>query len=137
MDGPTRELVRQRAGRRCEYCRLPEHAVPYLVFHVDHIVAKQHIDEASDDPNGLAWACSECNYRKGPNLSSIDPQTQEQTKLFHPREDSWEEHFAIRDGVVVGLTPHGRATVRLLHMNKPRLVRLRQELIALGEFDLR
>ena len=57
MDARTRELVRQRAGQRCEYCRLPQRAVPYLVFHVDHIIAKQHLDEVSDDPQMLAWAC--------------------------------------------------------------------------------
>ena len=50
MDPGTRELVRQRAGLRREYCHLPENLVPYLVYHVDHIVAKQHLDEVSDDP---------------------------------------------------------------------------------------
>jgi hypothetical protein len=59
MDAKTRELVRQRAGERCEYCRFPQSAVPYLVFHVDHIVAKQHVDDVSDDPQLLAWACIE------------------------------------------------------------------------------
>ena len=62
MDARTRALVRERAGNRCEYFRFSEAAVPYLVFHVDHIIAKQHVDEVSDDPEGLAWACSECNY---------------------------------------------------------------------------
>jgi HNH endonuclease len=134
MDARTRELVRQRAGERCEYCRFPQAAVPYLVFHVDHIVAKQHLDEVSDDPNLLAWACSECNYHKGPNLVSIDPQTKEQADLFHPRRDDWNQHFAIEKGLIIGLTPTGRTTARLLNMNAPRLVRLRRELIDLGEF---
>jgi hypothetical protein len=71
MDARTRELVRRRADQRCEYCHLPENAVPYLVFHVDHIIAKQHLDEVSDDLQGLAWSCSEYNYHKGPNLVSI------------------------------------------------------------------
>ena len=104
MDARTRELVRTRAGRRCEYCRLPERAVPYLVFHVDHIIAKQHVDDVSDDPEGLAWACSECNYHKGPNLVSIDPETNEQVSVFHPRMDDWKSHFAVDDGRIVGLT---------------------------------
>ena len=71
MDARTRELVRQRAGQRCEYCHFRETAVPHLVFHVDHIIAKQHVDDLSDDPNGLAWACSECNYHKGPSLQNF------------------------------------------------------------------
>lgn len=82
MDAPTRELVRQRAGQRCEYCHLRESAVPYLVFHVDHIIAKQHLDEVSDDPQYLAWACSECNYHKGPNLASIDPESNKAGNAF-------------------------------------------------------
>ena len=137
MDPTTREFVRQRAVRRCEYCRLPEHAVPYLVFHVDHIIAKQHLADVSDDPVKLAWACSECNYHKGPNLVSIDPQSMQQAELFHPRRDRWEDHFAIEDGWVIGRTPSGRATARLLNMNAPRLVRLRRELVEQGEFELR
>ncbi len=134
MDAQTRELVQQRAGQRCEYCHLPESAVQYLVFHDDHIVAKQHLDDVSDDPQSLAWACSECNYHKGPNLVSIDPQTKQQVGLFNPRMDDWNFHFAVDDGKIVGLTAAGRASARLLNMNAPRLVRLRHELIDQGQF---
>jgi HNH endonuclease len=129
MDARTRELVRQRASQRCEYCHFPERVLPYLVFHVDHIVAKQHLDELSDDPDSLAWACSECNYHKGPNLVSIDPESKKQSHLFNPRQDDWNDHFSIDRGKIVGLTPTGRATARLLNMNAPRLVRLRRRLI--------
>lgn len=108
--------------------------MPYLVFHVDHIIAKQHLDEVTDDPNSLTWSCSTCNYRKGPNLVSIDPVTNEQSRLFNPRSEQWDVHFSLVDSVIVGLTPVGRATARLLGMNAPRLVRLRQKLVTLGEF---
>jgi len=41
MDATTRDLVRLRAGERCEYCRLHrQHSE--LVHHIEHIVAKQH-----------------------------------------------------------------------------------------------
>lgn len=129
MDAKIREFVRERADHRCEYCRIAEENVPYLVFHVDHIVARQHIDIISDDPAALAWACSHCNYHKGPNLSSIDPETLSQVDLFNPRRDDWSLHFGIDTGRIVGLTPQGRATARLLNMNSPRLVRLRRELV--------
>jgi hypothetical protein len=134
MDAKTRELIRQRAGERCEYSHFRQSAVPYLVFHVDHIVARQHLDEVSDDPAELAWACSECNYHKGPNLASIDPTTLAQVDLFNPRIDAWDANFVVDHGTIVGLTPKGRATARLLNMNAPRLVRLRRELLTLGEF---
>jgi HNH endonuclease len=103
MDIATRELIQRRARHRCEYCHFPQSEVPYLVFHVDHIVAKQHLDHVSDDPQSLAWACSECNYHKGPNLVSIDPQTGEQVNLFNPRIDAWTNHFSVgEDGVISG-----------------------------------
>jgi hypothetical protein len=40
-------------------------------------------------------------------------------RLFHPREDRWEEHFrvAAESGTIEGLTPIGRATVMRLGMN--------------------
>jgi hypothetical protein len=133
MDAKTRELIRERAGYRCEYCRFPESVLPYFVFHVDHIIAKQHLDEVVENANTLAWACSECNYHKGPNLVSIDPQTKQQVNLFDPRRDDWYSHFVIERGVVVGLSPTDRATARLLNMNAPRLVRLRRQLIEQGD----
>jgi hypothetical protein len=136
MDARTRDLVRQRASWRCEYCRFPEHALPYLIFHVDHIIAKQHLDIVSDDPDLLAWACSECNYHKGPNLVGIDPLTMQISDLFNPRRDSWIDHFLIDRGRINGRTPTGRATARLLNMNAPRLVRLRSRLADQGEFEI-
>ncbi len=42
MDLATKGLVRQRAGNRCEYCHLPQDATPFLTFHVEHVIAKQH-----------------------------------------------------------------------------------------------
>ncbi len=51
IDETRREFVRRRAGDRCEYCRLPQHAVDGC-FHVEHIVARQHRE--NDDPLNLA-----------------------------------------------------------------------------------
>jgi hypothetical protein len=56
--------------------------------------------------------------------------------LFNPRRDSWERHFVVdRGGYIVGLTPTGRATVRLLDMNGTPPAQFAQVLIANGEFD--
>ena len=38
IDETLRQFVRRRAGDRCEYCRLPQHAVDGR-FHVEHIVS--------------------------------------------------------------------------------------------------
>ncbi|MEX0727657.1 MAG: HNH endonuclease [Planctomycetaceae bacterium] len=127
MDDATREFVRRRAGNHCEYCLLPQAAIPLLAFHVEHIIAKQHLDGPTDDPDLLALACDRCNAYKGTNLTSIDPETKVITPIFHPRRDIWPDHFARQGGEIIGLTPTGRATARLLNMNAPQRVELREE----------
>jgi len=125
MDASTRDLVRRRAGDRCEYCHIPQDATPFITFHIEHIIAKQHVDAAHDDLEGLAYACDRCNAFKGPNLSSIDPDTGDKVDVFNPRTDMWSEHFSLSGGRIVGLTPIGRATARLLNMNDSRRIELR------------
>lgn len=125
MDAATRDFVRRRATDRCEYCHMPQAATPFIPFHVEHIIAKQHVDEVQDDPSGLAYACDRCNAFKGPNLSSIDPQSGDRVNVFDPRTDDWADNFTASRGIVVGLTPIGRATARLLNMNDSRRVELR------------
>ena len=94
-------------------------------FHVEHTIAKQH--GGGDDLNLLCLACDRCNAYKGPNLSSVDPASGDIVPLFNPRQDVWKNHFLLRGGEIVGLTPTGRATVRLLNMNARRRVQLREE----------
>ena len=125
MDAKTRELVRRRAGGVCEYCRIPQGATPLIPFHVEHTIARQH--GGGSDQSLLCLACDRCNAHKGPNLTSVDPDSGAIVLLFNPRQDTWNDHFLLRGGTVVGLTPTRRATVRLLNMNAPRRVHLREE----------
>jgi hypothetical protein len=104
---------------------MPQAATPVIPFHVEHIVSRQH--GGTNDPSGLALAYDRCNAYKGPNLTSIDPDTRTVVVLFSPRRDVWADHFVVREGEIHGLTPAGRATVRLLNMNAPRRRELRQE----------
>jgi hypothetical protein len=131
MDAAARQLVWQRAGDRCEYCRLPQAAAPAFTFHVEHIRARQH--GGGDEPANLALACPDCNRHKGPNLSAIDPETQTVVSLFHPREHAWNEHFAMVGAQIEGITAVGRATVELLDMNNDERVEMRAELQDCGE----
>lgn len=102
MDAATRRAVRHRAKNRCEYCRLPQSAVD-IRFHVEHIVARQHgID---DTMANLALACDRCNFLKGPNIASIDPNDGRMARLYHPRQDSWSDHFRMQGAEIVGITP--------------------------------
>jgi hypothetical protein len=131
MDEAVRQFVRDRAAGRCEYCRIPQHALPWARFHIEHIRARQH--GGSDDLENLALACRRCNCRKGPNLTSVDPETGELTPLFNPRLDIWSEHFSLVEHRIVGLTSVGRATATLLDMNDSDRIQIRAELAVLGQ----
>ena len=130
-DDALRTLVRQRAAQRCEYCRIQQHQVPFVPFHVDHIIPRKHGGDTQ--PGNLALACMHCNLHKSSDLSGIDPEGGAVTRLFHPRRDRWEEHFALQGALIVGLTPVGRATVRTLNMNGADRLEVREELLARGE----
>jgi hypothetical protein len=132
MHPNTRKLVRQRAGNRCEYCRIHQDDDPLWPFHIEHIVARQHVE--SDHPDGLALACHECNSRKGPNLAGIDPATGKRAWLFNPRTQKWNRHFQWNGPVLIGRTTIGRATIAVLGINRPGNIALRAMLITAGVF---
>ena len=127
-----RELVVRRAQDACEYCRLPQ-AASIVPHQVDHIIGRQH--RGSDDPANLCLCCIRCNLNKGPNIASIDPETEQLVALYHPRSHAWREHFGTTtDGHIRGLTAEGRATVLVLAMNEDDRVRLRTLLIRQGRY---
>jgi hypothetical protein len=131
MDLVIAQFVRGRAGNRCEYCRLPQNASAFLTFHVEHILAQQHISD--DSIFNLALACPDCNRHKGPNLTTIDPGTRELIRIFNPRTDVWAEHFQLQGAAIVGRTQIGIATVRLLKMNTVERLKMRLKLLSIGE----
>ena len=130
MTAALRELVRQRAIGRCEYCRMPQAAMPDAPFHVEHVVARQH--RGTEDPANLALACPQCNCCKGTNLAGIDPDSAREARLFHPRSDLWDEHFTFDGERIHGLTAVGRTTAWLLRMNSGPYVMLRRQLMDEG-----
>jgi hypothetical protein len=123
MDAATRQMVRQRAGNRCEYCGLQQEQSPLAALHVEHVVPKKH--GGDDDPGNLALACIDCNLRKGSNIAGYDPATGEITELFHPRRHPWCEHFRWDGVTIVGITAIGRTTVDVLRLNDEEQVQLR------------
>lgn len=90
MDVKLRELVVRRSNGFCEYCGIPQRFFSEL-FQIEHIVARQHRGETV--AINLAIACARCNRHKGPNLSGLDPLSDQLTRLFNPRIDNWDEHF--------------------------------------------
>jgi hypothetical protein len=115
--GPqTRSAVATRAGHRCEYCLIAEEDAGFR-HEIDHIVSRKHGGLSGLD--NLAFACVLCNRSKGSDIASIDPVAGRVTRLFHPRRDRWEDHFAIEGRFIRGFTEVGRATVSLLRLNHP------------------
>src|SRR5438046_1894124 len=132
MNKELEDLVRARAGNRCEYCQLSQHHHGWR-FEIDHIIAQQH--SGPTEAGNLALCCPKCNRHKGPNLSGIDPETGHVATLFHPRRERWREHFILNGPVIVGITPTGRATAAVLNFNDPVRVAMRQALLAEGVFS--
>ncbi len=121
-----RRLVVARAGGCCEYCRL--HSLsPIAAFPVDHIIPQSQ--GGLTVLENLALACSSCNARKWAHQNDVDPRTRKSVPLFNPRTQVWADHFRWsrkQPFQIEGKTACGRATVRRLQMNLPRIVAVRQ-----------
>jgi len=126
-----RQMVRERADGRCEYCLYPQ-AASFLAFQVEHIVAEKHGGNTTE--NNLALACPYCNRFKGTDLGSLDPETGQLVPFFNPRTQQWSEHFRLDGARIVPLTPNGRVTVIILQFNHPDRILERQRLIHVGEY---
>lgn len=125
-----RRQVSDRAAERCEYCRMHQ-SLQGATFHVEHIVPRSGGGDSS--LHNLAWACPGCNLHKADRVDAQDPQTGQLVRLFHPRLDSWRDHFHWENHRIVPRTPVGRATAAALDFNHPRRIRIRQ---AEESFDL-
>jgi hypothetical protein len=123
------DKIWRRAQSRCEYCRIP-HPQYKLPFQIDHIIARKHNGPSTLD--NLALACFHCNRFKGPNIAGFDGDPRQPIRLFHPRNDIWGEHFFYQDAWLIGRTPIGRVTIKVLAMNADNLLSLRSALLQEG-----
>ena len=96
-----RRLVVNRAGNRCEHCRLSQEGQE-ASFHIDRITPRAW--GGSTEPDNLALACVSCSLRQ-----------------------SWSRHFRWEGMTIIGSTPTGRATVHVLDMNRPLILAIRLE----------
>ncbi len=124
-----RRLVARRAGGRCEYCRYPEQFAAHR-HEPDHIVARQHGGHTAAD--NLALACMRCNRYKGPNIASIDMESDQVVALFNPRTQQWGDRFAWEKERIAARTPEARVTIRLLRLNEPQRLEERRALTQAG-----
>ena len=131
MDATLERLVRERAGGRCEYCRLPQDWTR-APLEIDHVIPRKH--RGRTVAGNLALSCWYCNVYKGSNLTGRDPATGKVTPLYNPRRHKWDYHFRFDASILIGRTAIGRTTIDVLRMNHPHLVSLRDLLIAAGVF---
>ena len=131
VDAALRELVVQRAGYRCEYCRLHEDD-SYLPHQIDHIISLKHGGLTA--PENLAYSCVRCNAWKGTDLGSVSALNGQLVRFFNPRQDRWADHFRLHAAVIEPLTPEGEVTARILRLNLDKRVVERRLLIAIGRY---
>jgi hypothetical protein len=130
---PLYAEVAQWARHRCEYCHAPE-AVFNFPFEVEHIAPVTA--GGTDAPANLALSCRSCNLHKAAQRNGTDPESQQIVRLFHPREDRWEEHFQVDpdSGEIDGRTPIGRATAVCLELNSTAQLLARAQWVRLRLF---
>jgi hypothetical protein len=92
---------------------------------MDHIVPLSTGGES--EAENLAYSCGGCNGHKHNKTHHFDPLTGRLSRLFHPRQHKWNEHFQWSEDevLVLGITPIGRTTVELLQINRQSNINLR------------
>jgi hypothetical protein len=116
----------------CAYCRTAE-ALTVTTFEFEHIIPLAAGGKTVFE--NLCLACPSCNRYKATRQTAIDPNTQNEVKLFNPQEQLWTDHFAWSEDTteIVGLTTIGRATISTLKMNRLQLTRVRKMWVKMGE----
>jgi len=99
---------------------------------VDQIVSRKHGGPSTLE--NLALACMLCNRYKGSDLASLDSQTGQLSRLFHPRQDRWADHFRLHGAVIEPVSIVGGVTIFLLRLNAPERTAERQLLQELGTY---
>jgi hypothetical protein len=107
---------------------------PFFPHEPDHLIALKHGGKTT--LANLALACFDCNRFKGSDIASIDTVTGELVPLFNPRTQMWSEHFRLKRGEIIPLSPTGRVTEKLLRLNLPTRLEVRERLVALGLYPL-
>ena len=126
-----RAAVAEDDKHLCAYCQSAV-AIVGMPFEIDHVIPES-LGGLTVREN-LCLCCSACNERKSCRTVAIDSLTRKRATLFHPRRQTWSQHFRwIDDGLrIEGLTPTGRATVLALQLNRPILETARRGWISVG-----
>lgn len=126
------QRIRGQFGDCCAYCRTAE-LLTATTFEFEHIVPLSAGGQTV--MNNLCLACPTCNRCKAARQTSQDPQTNKIVPLFHPQQQSWDDHFAWSPDstIILANTSIGRATCTAMKMNRPQIIRVRKMWVKLGE----
>lgn len=127
-----RRSIRELFEGRCGYCQTAE-ALTADIFEIEHIVPRAVGGETVFE--NLCLACPSCNRYKSDRVSFLSKPSDSEVELFHPQQNDWLVHFRWNDDAteLLGLTPIGQATIDLLRINRPQMIRVRKMWVAMGE----
>jgi len=125
-----RRQIRAAASECCEYCLVPE-AMAFASFHIDHIISEKQ-GGATSYPN-LALACRPCNISKGASIVAYSGEWDQFTRLYHPRQDAWADHFELLEsGLIKPLSRIAFGTLQIMGINDDARVIERGSLLDRG-----
>ena len=106
---------------------------PLTVDHVDPDRRRPDADDA-DNPAAARHPCNRLTWHR---TADEDPATGASARLFNPRVDAWDQHFAWkpRYATILGRSAIGRATVKQLKLNRTDRKRQRRLLLAAAAAD--
>jgi hypothetical protein len=81
MASSLRKRVRERAGNRCEYCRISQEDVPLFPFHVEHIMPASI---SAPTERTIAYVSGCAIWPKRYKVSSYDASTGRSKHLTPP-----------------------------------------------------
>jgi hypothetical protein len=124
--------IRLRFESACAYCHTSEFLTA-TTFEYEHITPVSAGGETIFE--NLCLACPTCNRFKADRVQAWDVVSQADAELFHPQQNRWRDHFIWNEGYteLIGITSVGRATISLLKMNRPALIRLRAMWVVMDE----
>ncbi len=132
ISASIRSKDERRAGKLCEYCQSPLE-FSSDPFSIEHIFPTSK--GGTDDLGNLALACQGCNVHKSTKTEAFDAISQTTATFYNPRKDVWNEHFVWSEDFteIIGKTAKGRVTIKVLKLNRQRVMNLRKVLILAGE----
>ena len=90
ISNKLRKAVAERAGYKCEYCKIWDQN-SFFSFEIDHIISLKHGGLTVFE--NLAYGCFPCNNGKGSDIGTMLLPHRIFIRLYDPRRDNWNGHF--------------------------------------------